>query len=66
MNCYYNKIPSEIIQYISSFIPIFEQQSLYKINSEFTLNYISNLIKIRKIQRCFRKKTQHTQRYYFN
>ena len=55
MKCYYYKIPSVIISYICSFIPIFQQQTSYKINSEFTLNHISNLIKIRKIQRCFRK-----------
>ena len=55
MNCYYYKIPSVIISYICSFIPIFQQKTSYKINSEFTLNHISNLIKIRKIQRCFRK-----------
>ncbi len=55
MNNFYNRIPSEILYYIFSYIPLSDQPSLHRINIEFFVNYLQNIDKIKKIQKCFRQ-----------
>ena len=53
-NIYY-KTPVEILNYIQSFIPIYEQKSLYRINLEFLKNYNFVINKIKKIQKFIKR-----------
>jgi hypothetical protein len=55
MSCYYRRLPSVLIKYIFNYIPLTEQKSLFTCNPIFVLNYVRNMIKIRKIQTAYRK-----------
>ena len=51
----YNEIPVVILDYIQSFIPIYEQKSLHRVNLVFFKNYNLIIDKIRKIQKFIRR-----------
>ena len=55
MSTYLDNIPAVLLYHIFNYIPIAEQKSLYNMNSVFILNYVRNMIRIRKIQRAYRK-----------
>ena len=55
MSSYLDNLPAVLLYHIFNYIPLSEQKSLFNMNSVFILNYVRNMIKIRKIQRVYRK-----------